>query len=100
MPSSTACAPTTSATNGPAGDCCWLFSARLIAQAKFAAVTRLPFENLNVFRSVNVYVFPSFDTVGKPAATSGTSRDPAEPSASAKRRRLAPVAPMICHECV
>ena len=100
MPSSTACAPTTSATNGPAGDCCWLFSARLIAQAKFAAVTGLPFENLNVFRSVKVYVFPSVDTVGKPAATSGTSRDPAEPSASAKRRRLAPVAPMICQECV
>ena len=54
LPSSTAWAPTMSATNGPAGDCCWLFTARSIAHLKLSAVTAFPFENLKPGRIVNV----------------------------------------------
>ena len=50
----TACAPTMPVMNGAAGDCIAGFRARLIANAKFAAVTGLPSLNLKPVLTVIV----------------------------------------------
>ena len=55
-----------------AGDCIAFWSARLIANAKFAAVTGLPSLNLRPGLTVIVYVVPPSEINGKPAAASWT----------------------------
>ena len=56
---------------------------RSIAILKLADVTAEPSENLKPGLTVKVYVFPSLDTIGKAAATSGcTSPPPCEASLS------------------
>jgi hypothetical protein len=88
LPSSTAFAPTIgapwTAMNGAAGDCIDGFSTRLIASAKLCAVTRSPVLNLKLLRTVNVYVLPSAETVGRLAAASGTIFRPSAPPLSGK----------------
>jgi hypothetical protein len=82
LPAPTAFAPTTSPRNDAAADDIFGLRPRSIAREKLAAVTGLPSLNRKVFRSLNVYVRPSAETVGNPAATSGTSCDPAGPERS------------------
>src|SRR5205823_10811277 len=65
------------------GDCIFGFRSRLMAAAKFAAVTAAPLLNRYPLLMVNVYVFPSLETVGSAAATSGISFDPAGAGLSA-----------------
>src|SRR5436190_4381643 len=66
--------PTMSEKNGTAGDCIFGSASRSIAALKFAAVTAEPSENfVNDALTVKSYVFPLFETFGKPAAASGTS---------------------------
>ena len=71
-----ASAPTTSCRNAIAGEACCGSAARSIARLNAAAVTGEPSLNLSPLRTVNVYVLPSRDTRGNPAAASGTSREP------------------------
>ena len=57
-----------------AGDCIFGSASRSIAALKFAAVTAWPFENfVKPALTVKSYVFPLFETFGKPVAASGTS---------------------------
>ena len=46
---------------------------------------------------VNVYVLPSFETSGSPAATSGVATAPAVPSLSGQLKSLHAVAPSSFH---
>lgn len=68
---SIAFAPTMSLMNGTTGDCIAGLSARLIAKAKFCAVTGLPSLNLKPLLTVIVYVLPSREMTGNPLAASG-----------------------------
>src|SRR6266567_3973153 len=66
--------PTTSWKKDRDGD--WIFrsASRSNAALKFATVTGRPFENfVKPALTMKSYVFPLFDTFGKPAAASGTS---------------------------
>ena len=75
--------PTTSEKNGSAGDCICGSASRSNAALKFAAVTAWPFENfVKPALTVKSYVFPLFETFGKPAAASGINWDPFAPLAS------------------
>jgi hypothetical protein len=73
----TASAPTISCRYDVAADCSFGLASRLKAVAKFAAVTGWPVLKRNVRFSWIVCVFPSFDTFGKPFATSGSAIAPA-----------------------
>ena len=89
-----------SSMNVVAGELIFGCRSRLIAYAKFAAVTAVPSANLYVFFSVKVYVFPSRETAGSEAATSGTIRvPPADASLSGKFSSLHVVEYSTCHEC-
>ena len=93
----TACAPLTMSRNWTPVDCILGFAKRLNASAKLFADTGRPFENRKPFRMVNVYVLPSFETSGSPAATSGVATAPAVPSLSGQLKSLHAVAPSSFH---
>src|SRR6266508_2064803 len=100
LPSSTAFAPATSSRNVVAGELIFGCRSRLIAYAKFAAVTFVPSANLMPDRTVNEYVFPSFEIAGSDLAASGTIREPpAFASLSGKPSSLHWVASSTCQEC-
>src|SRR5579872_2932159 len=85
LPASTSAAPLMSPMNDVAGELIFGCRSRLNAYAKFAAVTGEPSANFRPLFTVNVYVLPSFETVGSAAAASGVMRvPPAEASLSGK----------------
>ena len=59
--------------NGTDGDCIFGFRSRLIAAAKFAAVSVSPVFDFIPDLIVNTYVRPFLETAGKPTAASGAS---------------------------
>ncbi len=72
LPLSSSCAPTMmSLVRNEVDEAIFAESRRSTARLKLAAVTGWPFENLKPERMVKVYVFPSLETIGRPAATSG-----------------------------
>ncbi len=97
LPSITACAPWTMSRNATPVDCIRGFAKRLNESTKLRAVTFWPFENRNPGLIVKVYVLPSRDTTGRPAATSGVATEPAAPSLSCQFMSLHAVAASIFH---
>ena len=73
-----------SSMNWIAGECIVRSALRSNAALKFAAVTSAPDGANLVFvtSTVKSYVFPPFDTFGRPVAASGASSDPRGPLTS------------------
>ena len=70
------------------GDCIFGSSARSIAAREVRRRHRRPSVNLKPCLTVKVYVLPSLDTFGKPAAASGRMRLPAAPSTIREAQQL------------
>src|SRR4051812_26447567 len=91
LPFITASAPTMSWTYWVQGDLATGASTRSIAWAKLLAVTGSPVAKRMPRRIRKVYVRPSRETVGYPAAASGTMRVPSGGARSGYRIRVAHV---------
>ena len=97
FPSITAWAPCTMSRNCTPVDCIRGLAKRLKASTKLRALTGLPFENRKPGLIVKVYVLPSRETIGRPAATSGVATAPAAPSLSCQFMSLHAVAASSFH---